>query len=136
MPVARSFLGFGFIVLLAIFFLGVFLIVAFLVGLAFFLGIGLLVGLVFLLSIGLLVSLVFLLRVSFLVRLVFFLRVGFLVGLVFLLRVGGLLVVDLGRLLGVFLGFGFLSRGFVLLDRKSTRLNSSHVSQSRMPSSA
>ena len=32
------------------------------------------------------------------------------------------------------LGFGFVEVGTI--DRKSTRLNSSHVSQSRMPSSA
>ena len=31
---------------------------------------------------------------------------------------------------------GVMQHGFLLLDRKSTRLNSSHVSESRMPSSA
>ena len=33
-------------------------------------------------------------------------------------------------------GYARVERGEVWLDRKSTRLNSSHVSESRMPSSA
>ena len=43
----------------------------------------------------------------------------------------------IGRLSGTFPGSGFSDGGVaVLTDRKSTRLNSSHVSESRMPSSA
>ena len=37
---------------------------------------------------------------------------------------------------GIFGGSALLSKSPLLLDRKSTRLNSSHVCQSRMPSSA
>ena len=38
--------------------------------------------------------------------------------------------------MGLIKGAGFLAIGTTALDRKSTRLNSSHVSESRMPSSA
>ena len=41
----------------------------------------------------------------------------------------------LGRIMDV-LGNAIDERGAVSIDRKSTRLNSSHVSESRMPSSA
>ena len=37
---------------------------------------------------------------------------------------------------GFFFGFLSIEFGYFTLDRKSTRLNSSHVSESRMPSSA
>ena len=42
--------------------------------------------------------------------------------------------VQMKKMAGVFLALAILGIG--LLDRKSTRLNSSHASKSRMPSSA
>ena len=55
----------------------------------------------------------------------------------FLHKVKGLLVND--RLMGILKNRPFVLRdimAFLVLDRKSTRLNSSHSGQSRMPSSA
>ena len=42
----------------------------------------------------------------------------------------------LGFMAGAFIATGFLLDLHVIKDRKSTRLNSSHTEQSRMPSSA
>ena len=42
----------------------------------------------------------------------------------------------LGTAIIITLLLGFISAGLILIDRKSTRLNSSHIQKSRMPSSA
>ena len=56
-------------------------------------------------------------------------------GMLFSLIAGTMLSLALLLVFGVF-GIGVSGKLRIVLDRKSTRLNSSHASKSRMPSSA